>query len=95
MVQQAIDRIMVGRTVIVVAHRLSTIKNADTILVMDSGRVVESGTHAELMDRRGVYRRLGTFRACPSRSRSRSRPRCGVRRAVKRQLAQSKQRPDA
>ncbi len=48
-VQEALDRVMVGRTTVVIAHRLSTIRNADTIAVVDSGRIVETGTHEQLM----------------------------------------------
>lgn len=58
LVQQALERLMVGRTTLVVAHRLSTIRNADEILVIDDGHVAEHGTHAELMERDGIYRRL-------------------------------------
>jgi subfamily B ATP-binding cassette protein MsbA len=57
-VQEAIDRLMSGRTTLVVAHRLSTIQNADRILVIEHGRVVECGAHNELMKRDGLYRRL-------------------------------------
>ncbi len=57
-VQEALDRLMVGRTTLVVAHRLSTIRDADRILYMDGGRVLASGTHAELMAVDGPYRRL-------------------------------------
>lgn len=57
-VQDALDRAAKGRTTIVIAHRLSTIVNADKIAVIDHGRVVESGTHAELMAKQGVYHAL-------------------------------------
>lgn len=59
LVQEAIDKLMEGRTGIVVAHRLSTIRNADKILVMDNGQLAESGTHSELLAKKdGVYARL-------------------------------------
>ena len=57
-VQQAFDRLMVGRTSIVVAHRLSTIQNADRIVVMKAGRIIETGTHSELMNKGGFYSQL-------------------------------------
>jgi ATP-binding cassette subfamily B protein len=55
LIQRAMRRLMEGRTTFVIAHRLSTIRDADTILVMDAGRIVEQGTHDELLDRRGAY----------------------------------------
>ncbi len=58
LIQNALKRILEGRTSIVIAHRLSTIRNADKIVVLDHGRVVEMGKHAELLERKGVYARL-------------------------------------
>ncbi len=61
LVQQAIDHLMTSRTTLVVAHRLSTITNADRILVIDHGRIVECGAHEQLLERRGLYHRLYTM----------------------------------
>ncbi len=58
LVQQAIDRLMKDRTVMVIAHRLSTVRNADQVIVLDRGRLVEQGTHDELYHRGGLYHRL-------------------------------------
>jgi ATP-binding cassette, subfamily B, bacterial MsbA len=58
LVQEAIDRLLAGRTVFVIAHRLSTVVHADQILVLDRGEIVERGTHAELLALRGTYHRL-------------------------------------
>lgn len=58
LVQQALDRLMRGRTTIVIAHRLTTVERADRILVLEASRIVEDGTHAQLMTLRGLYQRL-------------------------------------
>ncbi len=61
-VQEALDRLMNGRTTFLIAHRLTTVQRADRILVLNKGRIVEEGTHATLMDRRGLYHYLYTLR---------------------------------
>ena len=58
LIQDALEKLMVGRTAVVIAHRLSTILAADTILVLDQGRLVESGSHRELLDHGGLYAEL-------------------------------------
>ena len=58
LVQTAIDNLMADRTVLVIAHRLTTVENADSILVMGSGQIVASGTHQELLSQEGIYTRL-------------------------------------
>jgi subfamily B ATP-binding cassette protein MsbA len=57
-IQQALEKLTAGRTVIAIAHRLSTVLSADQIVVMDSGRIKEIGTHSELLEKSGYYRRL-------------------------------------
>ena len=58
LVQAALENLSQGRTTLVIAHRLSTIRNADRIVVIEQGRVVEQGSHAQLMDQGGAYARL-------------------------------------
>jgi ATP-binding cassette subfamily B protein len=59
-VQKGMDRLMQGRTVFVIAHRLSTIQNADVIMVLDKGRIIERGSHDDLIKKQGKYYQLYT-----------------------------------
>jgi ABC-type multidrug transport system fused ATPase/permease subunit len=59
----ALDRLMMGRTTFMIAHRLSTIRKADLLMVMDRGRVVDQGTHEELLERDGLYKQLHDIQA--------------------------------
>jgi len=63
LIQEALERLMQGKTSFVIAHRLSTIHNADKILVLDKGQIVETGTHQELMDHKGLYQYLYNLKA--------------------------------
>lgn len=58
LVQEAIENLMRNRTVILIAHRLTTVKNADQIIVIDRGNIAETGTHEELLAKNGIYTKL-------------------------------------
>ncbi len=73
-VQDALDTLREGRTTLVVAHRLSTVRGADSIVVMDEGRVVEQGTHEELIARDGLYAQLVRLQDVSSRTKPHSAP---------------------
>jgi len=62
MIQAGLDRLLKGRTSLIIAHRLSTITNADRILVIENGEIIEDGTHAELLQKRGIYYHLYSLR---------------------------------
>ena len=68
LIQEALEKLMVGRTTFIIAHRLSTVHNADKIIVLDKGSVVESGTHKELMENEGLYHHLYTMRLIEAES---------------------------
>ncbi|MCD8540084.1 MAG: ATP-binding cassette domain-containing protein, partial [Leadbetterella sp.] len=62
-IQKAIQELVRSKTVVVIAHKLATIKNADTILVLHNGRITESGRHHELLNREGIYRTMWDIQA--------------------------------
>jgi subfamily B ATP-binding cassette protein MsbA len=68
LIQDALEKLMAGRTTFIIAHRLSTVHNADKIIVLDKGKIVESGTHNELMANEGLYHHLYTMRLIEAES---------------------------
>jgi hypothetical protein len=106
LIQAALDPLMRNRTTLAIAHRLSTILAADLILVVDRGRIVERGTHAELLERGGLYAKLydqqfaptATRRVEPVADEGQETPRgtrdgSGQRRGAGRQLGRGQSRP--
>jgi len=67
-VQAALEALMRGRTTLVIAHRLSTVENADRIVVLDRGRIAETGTHRELLERGGIYDKLYRIQFAPGKN---------------------------
>ncbi|MBQ1921331.1 MAG: ABC transporter ATP-binding protein, partial [Ruminococcus sp.] len=63
MVQESMDKLMKGRTTFVIAHRLSTVRNSDCIIVLEQGRIIERGTHEQLLEQKGKYYSLYTGKA--------------------------------
>jgi len=70
LIQEALERLMKNKTSFVIAHRLSTIHNAERILVMDEGEIIESGTHAELIEAKGLYYRLYTLKSLENKEKT-------------------------
>ena len=62
-IQESMDRLMHGRTTFVIAHRLSTVRNSDCIMVLEQGRIIERGTHDQLIEEKGKYYQLYTGNA--------------------------------
>ncbi|MCZ6610157.1 MAG: hypothetical protein O7A66_09170, partial [Alphaproteobacteria bacterium] len=65
LVQAALERLMAGRTTLIIAHRLATVVNADRIAVLEGGRILDTGTHAELMEHCELYARLAALQFDP------------------------------